>query len=341
MTPLLASRGIKTVVLVADIYDEDASNLASDRRRDLEKSTPETVASVMQAIESLGLPVLHLQTLDELSARASERQYGDLVLSIFGGERSRNRMALVPAICESFNMRYIGPDVYGRIVCQDKEISKQLALQCGVRTPPYRLVRAEQDLERFVPKQFPMVVKPSLEGSSIGISQRCVVHSLTQLHEVTRSILAEFEQPVLLEEFARGREVCFNVIETDGLPHTNLVEIRMVDQPNYFHDHLFTADIKAPWEKLEIVTLADALDDVDCQSLHRLIAAFGGVGYCRIDGKLLDGHFHFLEVTPDAWLDPQGAFALSFTQTGWSYSEVLAKVLASEPEGRRHPRSSD
>lgn len=338
---MLPARDVKTVLLVADLYEDEASDLSPDQRRDLEKSSIKTVSAIVKAITDFGLSAMHLQTLEELSERAAQRHPGDLVLSIFGGERSRNRMALVPAICESFDMRFVGPDVYGRIVCQDKEISKRLALQCGVLSPLHYLVRTESDLACVLPRRFPMVIKPNLEGSSIGISERCVVRDLRQLRDVARNIIDEFAQPVLIEEFAYGKEVCFNIIETAGAPHERLVEIRMISRPDYFNDHLFSADIKAPWSDLEIVELDHALVDADRQALRRLIEAIGGIGYCRVDGKLFDGRFHFLELTPDAWLDPHGAFALSFTQKGWTYPEVLARIIASESASRQRPASSD
>lgn len=341
MAPPSLAQSIGTVLLVADIYEEQVLNVELDRRRDLEKSSPKTVSAILSALAHLGLSARHIPTLDELTERAAQRREGDVVLSIYGGERSRNRMALVPAICESFGMRFIGPDVYGRIVCQDKEISKKLAQQCGVLTPGYFLARTESDLGRIRPRQFPLVVKPNFEGSSIGISERCIVHRWQELHDVASSMLEEFDQPVLIEEFARGREVSFNLIESETAPQTRLVEVRMAGFPNYFDDHLFSANIKAPWDNLEIVSLEGVLADTDRQALLRLIEAIGGIGYCRVDGKFLDGRFYFLELTPDAWLDPDGAFALSFTQTGWSYPEVLATVLASEPASRRHPASND
>lgn len=331
---------VSTVLLVADVYADTEVEVSPAERRELEKSSQRTVSSLLQAIAELGLPAIHIRTLEELSERAARRHPGDLVLSIFGGERSRNRMALVPAICETFGMRFIGPDVYGRIVCQDKEISKQLALQCGVLTPRYALIRSEADLTRVNPTRFPMVVKPNLEGSSIGISQRCLVTDLAQMLEVARYILREFNQPVLIEEFVGGAEVCFNVIESIGETHWRLAEIRMTGQPSYFDDHLFTADIKAPWTDIDVIPLDGQLIEEDRLALQRLIAAVGSMGYCRIDGKLHNGRFHFLELTPDAWLDPAGAFAMSFTKTGWSYLDLVTQVLASESAVHPHQSSN-
>ena len=89
-----AKLDLSTVVVVADLVAEDTVETGeSDWRHDLEKSSSGTVAAITEAIASLGVRALHLPSLDALNERASQRHPGDIVLSIFGGERSRNRMA--------------------------------------------------------------------------------------------------------------------------------------------------------------------------------------------------------------------------------------------------------
>lgn len=332
--------GLSTVVVIADLVSNAPEARPSEWRHDLEKSSLGTIAAITQAIESLGVPALHLSTLDALAERASQRIPGDVVLSIFGGERSRNRMALVPAICESFGTRFIGPDAYGRVVCQDKEISKILASQCGMITPWHRIVRSETDLDRLGSIPFPVVVKPNMEGSSIGISERSMAKSSAQVLEVARDLLREFKQPVLVERFIGGREVSINVLEAIDGTEMSFTEIKVAGNPHYFEDHLFGVEIKAPWIGLEVDILDEGLAEQDITAVARLLDAVGHVGYCRIDGKLHDGRFYFLELTPDAWLDPGGAFAQSFMRRGWSYSQVLRSILASESVSRRCPVSN-
>ncbi|THF60555.1 D-alanine--D-alanine ligase [Pseudothauera nasutitermitis] len=335
-----AKLDLSTVVVIADIVSDETEERSSEWRHDLEKSSLGTVAAITQAIESLGISALHLSSLDALTERASQRFPGDVVLSIFGGERSRNRMALVPAICESFDMRFIGPDVYGRVVCQDKEISKMLASQCGMITPWHRIVRNETDLDRLGSVPFPVVVKPNMEGSSIGISERCRVEDSAQMQEIARELLREFNQPVLVEKFVGGREVSVNVIEAcDGM-EMRFAEIKIAGHPHYFEGHLFGMEAKAPWIGLEVTPLDEKIAEQDIGAISRLLETVGHVGYCRIDGKLFNGRFHFLELTPDAWLDPEGAFAQSFTYCGWSYSQVLRSILASESVNHRRPASN-
>jgi D-alanine-D-alanine ligase len=326
---------VETIILVADIKADQEPGPAMEYHRDLEKSSPATVEAISQTIRELGLDVLHLQSLDELTDRAKQHLSSDLVLSIYGGERSRNRMALVPAICESFGLRFVGPDVYGRIVCQDKEISKRLAKQCGVLTPRYQIVRNQDSLLKLNPKQFPLVVKPNFEGSSIGISKRSLVKNIDELIENVTEVLIKFDQPVLIEEFIPGREVCYNLIEGRPSTDSQFAEIRIADHPRYFDHNFFCAEEKAAWMNIDILSINDELLPEDKHALNMLVASLGRYGYCRIDGKLVDGRFHFIELTPDAWLDPSGAFSLSFTKSGWTYGEVLASLLASE--SANHP----
>lgn len=330
----------KTVLLVADLAAEEGGATPAEDRRDLEKSSMKTVTAIVNAIGQLGLSVVHLQTLEELSNRAALHDDGDLVLSIYGGERSRNRMALVPAMCEGLSVRFVGPDAFGRLYCQDKELSKRLAVQCGMLTPRSQLVHSHADLARVAPDSFPVVVKPNLEGSSIGISRRSLTPDAEQVREVAAELLHRFQQPVLVEEFVPGREVSYNMIEVEGGVIGRLAEIRLDADPHYFDDRLFCAEEKAAWAEIEVIPLDDSCVATDLEALHRLATSLGHFGYCRVDGKLHDGRFHFIELTPDAWLDPRGAFPLAFTKAGWSYPEVLAKVLASERVARPHRSSS-
>ena len=84
----------KEVLLVADLYDPNASTTPVTERRDLECTDEETFLALKVAIESLGLRVRHCTHPIQLRQYARQAQHA-IVLSIYGGEVSRNRMALV------------------------------------------------------------------------------------------------------------------------------------------------------------------------------------------------------------------------------------------------------
>lgn len=319
------------VVLVADIIQDCLPGRQAHQRSDLEMSEESTVKTLSDALASLGFSVHHYDSPASLGLNAAKHR-GDLVLSIYGGRESRNRMALVPAICEAYGLRYIGPDTYGRVVCQDKEISKSLAKSCGLSTPRWRILRRPTDVEFIDSFPLPFVAKPLLEGSSIGISSRNLVHSAIEGIALSLELLKTFNQPVMIEEFIPGREVSFNCIESSPIWVSAYSEITVEGDATYFDEHLFDADEKH-YRRLprSVRTIDDELDSTDRGCLEALLSLISPFGYCRVDGKHLHERFVFLEITPDAWIAPRGAFAASFMNRGMSYEEVIALILASAP----------
>jgi D-alanine-D-alanine ligase len=319
----------RDVILIADVLSPAHPSDPVHSRRDLEMTDVATLQTLTSAIVDLGLRVHHYRGPIDLAKHAQKHQ-DDIVLTIYGGQASRNRMALVPAICEAFGIKYIGPDVYGRIVAQDKEISKRLALDCGLRTPAWRVFRDETQLHRISQMDLPIVIKPVLEGSSIGISQRNLARSFDDARAIAIELLATFQQPIMAEEFVSGREVSYCKIETMSREAWSFSEILVESSPDFFENRLFDAQEKQFRRPDRTVrSIESELDRDDHEHIEELLATFVGYGYCRVDGRLSEGKFHFLEITPDAWLGRHGQFAMSFTNRGWTYPEIIAAVLVS------------
>jgi D-alanine-D-alanine ligase len=318
------------LVLVADLRDDGLSSRTNlVNRRDLEQTEHKTFDEIVDAVESLGLPIHHYKSPADL-ARHADKHGRDLILSIYGGVSSRNRMAITPAVCEAFGLRYIGPDTYGRIVAQDKEISKRLAMDCGLLTPAWRVIRTEREASFISHQSAPLVVKPLLEGSSIGISETSLTHSSKEAAELAKILLRDYGQPVLVEQFVAGREVSYTKIENPNADIWGMSEVVIADEPDYFVNRLFHAEEKTIRDPRRTVHSIDReLSVQDKTAIDKFLRAFGHYGYCRVDGRLSNRRFYFIELTPDAWLGSSGQFAMSYTKKGWSYKNVIAAILSS------------
>jgi hypothetical protein len=91
-----------------------------------------------------------------------------IVLHGRGGEDGTLQGAL-----ETLGLPYTGSGVLGSALCMDKWRSKRLWAGADLPTPPFTLIRQRDELEQVADQVgFPMVIKPSREGSSIGISIR-------------------------------------------------------------------------------------------------------------------------------------------------------------------------
>jgi D-alanine-D-alanine ligase len=320
-------------VIVADLISND-TDTPIHLRRDLEQTDTSTLSAVSSAIERLGLPVCHYEHPKLLATKAAEH-LEDVILSIFGGAVSRNRMALVPAICETFGLRYVGPDVYGRIICQNKEVSKDLACAAGLKTARHRIVRSSKDLRTLADCPLPFVAKPLWEGSSIGIGPDSLVTRRDQGERIVSQLLNYFDQPIMVESFIPGREVSWCFIEAPALTfNRSFAEVIWDGDPTHFDDNLYDAQHKLESEERRTIrAINEELRTTDSDAMERLLRLIGRVGYGRIDGKLNHGEFVFLELTPDAWLGPTGTFVRSFADLGVSLEHVMAMILLSARSG--------
>lgn len=283
MRPNFSSNKQRNVVLIADLIAPTTAKF-STHQRNFEQSDPETVEILMATVKNLGRKITHYQHPTELANNA-HKHIDDVVLTIYGGASSRNRMALVPAICESYDLSFIGPDVYGRIAAQDKEVSKRLARDCGLTTPDWRIVRDARDLEKLMHLTYPCVVKPLSEGSSIGITQASIVHYSMDAEEVSKQLLIEFNSPVIIEQFVRGRETSFVAIESNQGLQWAYSEIVIAGQPEFFNENVFDASEKMfPILSRSVANIDVALSEKDRLDIEKYLKSFGQFGYCRVDG---------------------------------------------------------
>jgi D-alanine-D-alanine ligase len=322
----LRNREFRDVVIVID-----ARTLSSDApmhlRRDLEMTSAQTVDEILSAINLLGVDVHVYAGPAEFGAEAA-RHKQDIVWPLYSGQISRNRSALVPAICETYGLRYVGPDVYGHMICQDKEVATNLARSIGLTTPWHRVIRSIAQIDSMRQFPLPFVVKPLLEGSSIGISQRNLIRDHATGIEIASEILDLMDQPVLVEQFVGGREVSYNFLRDETMNHWAYSEIYVEHDDDYFASHLFDAEEKI---KMTLPRSVRVIDDLlpECtrKRIDRFIEAVGAITSCRIAGKHCDGRFILLEATPDAHLWEGGAFAAGFIHKGWSYVELIGTII--------------
>lgn len=96
----------------------------------------------------------------------------------------------------------------------DKTMTKVILAYHGILTPKYQLVSAINEVndKSF---NYPLIVKPNREGSSIGIFNENLVYTRLQLLERVRWLMHRFKQPVLIEEYIDGREFTVSVLGND------------------------------------------------------------------------------------------------------------------------------
>jgi len=98
----------ENVVLIADRIFLSYDNVEAEADT-LWNDTHEYFFQTFKGLSALSKSVTHYNTLKEFIDNVRQHKH-DLVFTIYGGRRSGKRMALVPAICESYGIKFVGAD---------------------------------------------------------------------------------------------------------------------------------------------------------------------------------------------------------------------------------------
>ena len=169
-----------------------------------------TTSAIVAALEEAG----HRATFLEGDLSLVERLPAlepDICFNICEGHWGDSRESHVPALLEMLRIPYTGAGVLGLGLTLDKPLTKRVLSYHGLPTPAFQVFhRADEAIASGL--EFPLFVKPSREGSSLGVTASSIVHDEAELRAQLARQLARFRQPILVERFIRGREVTVGVI---------------------------------------------------------------------------------------------------------------------------------
>ena len=127
----------------------------------------------------------------------------------------------IQQLCEELHVAYVGSGPEASVLGMDKIASRKLFERAGLPVPKWCVADAQKtiDLKQITGWVYPLVVKPSDQGSSIGVSL------VRTPEELPAAIIAagQFSREVLIEEFIQGREMTAGVLDGTALP---VVEIK-------------------------------------------------------------------------------------------------------------------
>ncbi len=188
----------------APVFD----GMSEDQWDDLDSES--TVESLCNAIREGGHEARFLEA-DE-SIIDSIRQYQpDICFNIAESHFGDSREAQIPAILEKLQIPYTGSKVLSLALTLDKPMTKRILAWHGLPTPEFQVFeRVDEPLDEGA--KFPLFVKPSREGTGMGISGKSVVHDERELRQQLEIILSKYKQPALVERFIKGREVTVGLV---------------------------------------------------------------------------------------------------------------------------------
>jgi D-alanine-D-alanine ligase len=182
--------------------------LSDDAWDDLDSDV--TVNAIIAALESAGHRATFLEgdlSLVEILPKLRPA----ICFNISEGHWGASRESHVPAILEMLRIPYTASGVLTLALTLDKPMTKRVLSFHGLPTPAFQVFeRADEPLDSDL--QYPLFVKPSREGTGMGVSGESVVHGEPELRARLADQLARYRQPILVERFIRGREITVGLI---------------------------------------------------------------------------------------------------------------------------------
>ncbi len=172
--------------------------------------SPVTVQAICAALEAGGHRATFLEG-DLSLVETLPKLKPDICFNICEGHWGDSREAHVPAILEMMRIPYTGSGVLTLALTLDKPMTKRVLAFHDLPTPAFQVFeRADEPLDEDM--HFPLFVKPSREGTGMGVSGQSIVHDEAELRTQLAAQLARYRQPILVERFIQGREVTVGVI---------------------------------------------------------------------------------------------------------------------------------
>lgn len=240
------------------------------------------------------------------------READVVFLGLHGG---RGEDGTIQHLLDLAGIRYTGSGALGSGLAMDKDVAKRLFLQDGVPTAPYCMAPATAD-EVMQNLGFPVVVKPSKQGSTVGLT---VVRNPADLDHAV-ALAEEHDDEVMIEAFVPGRELTVGILDNDALavgeiiPQHELFDYECKYTPGMSQE-IFPADISEPlaWEVQRLGVVAHL--------------ALKLRGYSRVDFRLTPtGKLYCLEVNTLPGLTATSLLPQSAAAAGVDFPTLCERI---------------
>ena len=236
-----------------------------------------------------------------------------IILHGRGGEDGQIQGAL-----ERIGLPYTGSGVLGSAIGMDKYRTKLLWAGAGIPTADFVLLHDELDLPAAERLGFPLMIKPSQEGSSIGMAK---VDDAAGLADAWHAA-ARYDRTVLAERWLPGDEFTCAILQGEALPLIRL------ETPNSFYD--YEAKYFSDSTRYHCPCGLPAQREAELMQLCvRAFDLVGASGWGRVDFMLdADGEPKLLEVNTVPGMTDHSLVPMAAKAAGVEFDILCLRILA-------------
>ena len=288
-----------------------------------------TVKAIEEALKENGHRVTLIPAGLDLLQRLAEMDHLDIIFNASTGITKKSQQAHVVAILEMLDVPFVGSGLSGHILGLHKQVAKRIFLTEGIPTPKFQVFYdGNEPLDPEL--KFPLIIKPEHEGSSIGITKDSVVFDEEALRKRVRTMIKDYDQAALVEEFIKGREFTMGILGNED-PEIFPIEEIIFDERDTDKLGAMTLDIKA---RDAIIPKAPAdLSEAKAEEMRGYaLKAFRALGlrdFVRIDIRMDENEVpYFLEVNTLPGMQPDySEFPRMSVVAGYEYKDLVERLM--------------
>lgn len=272
--------------------------------------------AVLQALQAQGIDAHGQDTAaDGFQDILARENYARAFIALHGrgGEDG-----VIQGMLEMLDIPYTGSGVLGSALAMDKLRTKQVWQSAGIPTPAFAVLKSAADVAAVKNAiEYPVVVKPAHEGSSIGISK---VDTAADLKDAWQ-LAAHYDDTVIAEQWISGGEYTAGILGDEVLPLIRL------ETPNVFYD--YAAKYESDTTRYLLPCGLIAAQEAELQEVS--LAAFravGAAGWGRVDFMLDEsGRPWFIEVNTVPGLTGHSLVPMAAKAVGSEFKQLVCRIL--------------
>jgi D-alanine-D-alanine ligase len=341
---------------VVVIYNRDFEGAEADPENKAREDIKGIAEHVISLLESRAFTAVGLGITDDVVAAVSELREirPDAVFNLCESIGGDNRFEpLLPLLMDREAIAYTGSSSLSLALALHKHKAKEILRARGVSTPEAVFLTTPDVSSVAIP--FPLIVKPSREDASVGITRESVVWTRETLEQRVAYVLSHYRQPVLVERYIDGREIYVSMLgRSQGRPQVfPFYEIDFSEMPA---DRPRIVSFEGKWVEdsdeyrgttpVRCTNLTPELSERIATTALSAFEALELRDYARVDIRLAaDGIPYVIDVNPNCDLsDVAGGFSKAAKAAGLSYEEVILRIvelaLARKPNADTIPLSA-
>ncbi len=262
-------------------------------------------------VDAWGVDVQKASVLDTLRRGSFDRAF--IILHGPGGEDG-----VIQGALDILNIPYTGSGVLASALAMDKLRCKQFFEGAGIPTPGYMVLDEDTDME-FVEASLglPLMIKPVLEGSSLGMSK---VDTGEELMPAWKQA-AQYQGEVIAERWIEGAEYTVAILGQQALPVIRL------ETSNAFYD--YAAKYQSDETRYHCPCGLSADDEARLQRLSlSVFKAVGAKGWGRVDVMCAeDGTPWVIEINTVPGMTSHSLVPMAAKAAGMSFDELICHIL--------------